>query len=89
MELSIEQIGTLAAVVWALVQMVKPVLPALLDPRGVAIVISVVLAGLMQAGLLPGDWVKMAGMVIFVFLGPSAVHGLFYKPGLGGETPGK
>ena len=89
MELSIEQIATLAAVVWALVQMLKPVLPPLLDPRGVAILISVALAGLMQAGILDGDWVKMAGTVIFVFLGPSAVHGLFYKPGLGGETPGK
>ena len=84
--------AVLAPLVWAVTQVIKPLLTKVsmdVDPSVVAFIVALVITALAFAsGYVKGNWFEVGATVIMAVLGGNAAQNYLHKPGLGGGAAG-
>ncbi|MCX6021381.1 MAG: hypothetical protein NTZ05_06570 [Chloroflexi bacterium] len=72
------QTSLVAAIVWAVVQVIKPWLAGR-DPRALALLMSVVLGAVIGYGLIPPQVINAVGGIVLTSLGANFLHDKVYS----------
>lgn len=80
------QISALAEVVWAVVAVLKAVLPGL-HPRALALGVGMIVGGLLAYGVLPPTVINTVGAVLLAVLGSNLIHDRIVAAGSSSAGP--